>query len=175
MDIAVKVAFDPVGWVNTVLGEEPTKQQARALRGIQRQRWTTLRTKRGEGKTRGAAMCALYYLFSEPGTVVLLTAPSWHQVHHLLWPEFVRLLNGRRMDPVREMPPPPTLLFEPYRVGADWYADAPFAPDQWAERLKGITVQRGLIVMDEFPGVSDAFVNAAMDLPNVRFLATMSR
>lgn len=175
MDIAVKVAFDPVGWVNTVLGEEPTEQQARALRGIQRQRWTTLRTERGEGKTRGAAMCALYYLFSEPGTVVLLTAPSWPQVRRILWPEFVRLLNGRRMDPLPEMPAAPEAVVRPYRLDADWYVDAPFAPDDWAECLRGVTADRILVVMDEFPGVSDAFVNAAMELPNVRFLATMSR
>ena len=99
-----------------MLGVEPWERQIDILQAMAREPRVTVRSCNGAGKTICAAWCALWYLFSRPGSIVVTTAPTGHQVKNLLW----RRIRQAFAD--SKTPLPGRCQTQQIDCGADWYA-----------------------------------------------------
>lgn len=75
----------PVEFCREVLGVEPWEKQVEILAAVAREPRVTVRSCNGAGKTLCAAWCVLWFLTTRPGSIVVTTAPTGHQVKNLLW------------------------------------------------------------------------------------------
>lgn len=91
---------DPVAWARDRLGVHLWSKQAEIAASVVRNRRTAVRSSHGAGKTWLAAVLACWWADVHPPgqTMVISTAPSYDQVHGVLW-ENIRDLH--RDSPLR--------------------------------------------------------------------------
>lgn len=105
-----------MGFVRDVLGVEPWAMQQAIMEAVAREPRVTVRSCNGAGKTVCAAWLALWHLYTRPGSIVVTTAPTKHQVVNLLWR---RLRSAFSESRVRLAGRCLTAMLE---VATDWYA-----------------------------------------------------
>lgn len=107
---------DPVGFCRAILGVEPWAKQIEILEALAREPRVTVRSCNGAGKTICAAWAVLWFLFTRPGSIVVTTAPTGHQVKNLLW----RRIRQAYADSKVKLPGVcQTMQLD---CGHDWYA-----------------------------------------------------
>lgn len=119
-----------------------------------------------EHNTWLAARIVLWFLYSYPHSKVLTTAPTWHQVEHLLWRE-IRKAHQQSVYPLGG-----DVLQTQINLSEDWFALGLSTND--AIRFQGIHAPRVLVVFDEAMGVANEIWEAAEGVAvgdNDRFLA----
>lgn len=86
-------AHDPVGWVETVLGERPTTYQKDILGSLVDNRRTAVPSCHGPGKSWIASRAIAWWIDTHPvhQTRVVWTAPSWDQVDNVIGGELREL------------------------------------------------------------------------------------
>jgi len=83
---------NPVGWVRDRLGEHLWSKQADIARSVVDHRRTAVKSCHDSGKTYAASRLALWWIDTHPPgeAFVVSTAPTYRQVHGLLWEEMRR-------------------------------------------------------------------------------------
>lgn len=78
---------DPVAWAKDVLGIEPWSKQRDVLMSVQNNTHTAVRSCHGSGKSFIASIIAAWWVSTRPlgEAIVVTTAPTYHQVHSILW------------------------------------------------------------------------------------------
>lgn len=156
--------------IRDILGESPTLQQQQVIRSVWTNRRTACKAGTGVGKTRVAACCAIAWLLTGPGRIVVTTAPTGRQVKRLLWREIRGLLSraetlGYKIGEIK--PVDCDLTFgDSTAVG--------FSSDEGVN-FQGFHSAGGtLFVLDEAPGISGEIwdaIDATLTGANDRLLA----
>lgn len=78
---------NPVLWAKDVLGIEPWSKQRDILNSVQNNIRTCVRSCHGSGKSFIASIIAAWWVSTRPlgEAIVVTTAPTYHQVHSILW------------------------------------------------------------------------------------------
>lgn len=78
---------DPVAWAKDVLGVEPWSKQQDILQAVQDNHHVAVRSCHGSGKSYIASIIAAWWVSTRPigEAIVVTTAPTYHQVHSILW------------------------------------------------------------------------------------------
>lgn len=99
-----------------MLGVEPWEKQVAILEAMAREPRVTVRSCHGAGKTICAAWVCLWFLMSRPGSIVVTTAPTMHQVKDLLWRRL------RTAFAASKMKLPGRCLTTMLELDTEWYA-----------------------------------------------------
>jgi hypothetical protein len=84
---------DPVGWA-TARGVYLWSAQRRIAESVERNKRTVVRAGHAVGKSFTAAVLAGWWVDTHPDSMVITTAPTYDQVHGILWEE-IRALHRR--------------------------------------------------------------------------------
>lgn len=93
---------DPVGWVNSQLGEHLWSKQRAIAESVVNNRRTAVRSCHNAGKSWIASRIAAWWIAVHPpgSAFVASTAPSYPQVHAILWEEIRKAARvGAKKDP----------------------------------------------------------------------------
>lgn len=98
-----KYKDDPVTWAEEVLGLFLWSGQKTILRSIAENKKTAVKSSHSIGKTFICAVAACWWVSTRPNCMVQTTAPTYQQVHGLLWEEIRKMhakagLEGRVLD-----------------------------------------------------------------------------
>lgn len=158
---------DPAWFIRTVLGAPViTPQQLRVIESVRDNRRTLVTAGNSLGKTWLAARLALWFLYSNPKSKVITTAPTWIQVESLLWREL------RQAHVSAKFPLGGQVNKTQINLADDWFAlglstDSP-------TRFQGFHAPRVMVVFDECVGVGKGIWEASEGVAvgaNDRFLA----
>lgn len=83
---------DPVGLVRRVLRLEPWSKQADVLCAVAEQERVAVRAGHKVGKTDLDDYAAIWFALTRPGSRVIMTAPTYRQVRHVLWKRLKQLV-----------------------------------------------------------------------------------
>jgi hypothetical protein len=144
---------EPARFAREVLGSWWWTKQEEIARALLNSRRVAVKSANGVGKTYLAADLVLWFLYTNPHSIVLTTAPTWRQVRHVLWQE---IRKRRRM--AREKFPG-VMLTTRLDAGEGWFAIG-LATDE-PDRFQGFHAENLLIVFDEASGVPDDIWDAA--------------
>lgn len=78
---------DPVAWAQDVLGINPWSKQQDILKAVAERDHVAVRSCHGSGKSFIASILAAWWIsvHEEGQAIVVTTAPTYHQVHSILW------------------------------------------------------------------------------------------
>lgn len=153
---ADKYATDPVGWLDE-LGEDYWSAQRRIVESVAENRYTSVHSCHGIGKSWTAAKVVAWWLGThKPGEAfAVTTAPTWRQVRSILWRE-IRRTHAKANLPGR------------ITLDAQWYVGGSGRPGDSGEELvamgskpadtdqaafQGIHARYVLVIVDEAAGV----------------------
>lgn len=91
---------DPVKWAEEVLGVQLWSKQKEILQSIVDNKKTAVKSSHSIGKTFVSALAACWWISTRPNCMVQTTAPTYNQVHGLLWEE-IRKMHARNGLPGR--------------------------------------------------------------------------
>ncbi len=165
--IAKASEFDATCFEPYVPGKHITWQQWLICRAVeqgingQAQRWISVRSGHGTGKSSIMAMLILWFLFCWRDAQVPCTAPTSEQMHDILWKELAKWLNLmpdavkglyiRQENYVRMAESPDT-----------WYARAKTARKENTEALAGVHSEHLALCVDEASGVPEQIFSTAL-------------
>lgn len=156
---------DPVAFVKDFFGADPWGKQEEILRAVAQYKRVTVRSCHGAGKTKAAAWAVLWFLHCFPESIVVTTAPTWHQVENQLWREI------RAEHAVARFPLGSRCLQTRLEVTPRWFAVG-LSTDK-PERFQGYHAEDILVVVDEAAGVREeifAAVEGLLAAGNARLL-----
>ncbi len=151
----------PSAFVSTVIGANPTVQQALVLRALDKgKRRIALRSGHGVGKSALLSWILLWWLSTRPASIIPCTAPTAHQLEDILWGEVARWHRKMRA-PFRDL----------LQVGRNWVRHRG-APDSWfavartsrkgnPEALQGFHGEHLAFLIDEASGIDDEVFEVA--------------
>lgn len=145
---------DPAWFIETILGAGViTPQQRSVIDSVRDNRRTLVTAGNSLGKTWLAARLALWFLYSNPKSKVITTAPTWIQVESLLWREL------RQAHVSAKFPLGGQVNKTAVNLADDWFAlglstDSP-------TRFQGFHAPRVMIVFDECVGVDKGIWEAS--------------
>jgi len=90
---------DPVAWAQDVLGIDPWSKQQDVLEAVLNNDHVAVRSCHGSGKSYIASIIAAWWISVHPEgeAIVVTTAPTYHQVHSILWEDIRKhLINANR-------------------------------------------------------------------------------
>lgn len=158
---------EPEWFLRTVLGlPYLTPQQLKVIHSVAVNRRTAVTAGNGVGKTHLAARLALWFLYSNPKSKVITSAPTWKQVRNLLWRE-LRNAHQNAKFPLGGEPKEAELSLD-----EDWFAVG-ISTDE-PTNLQGYHAPRVMVIFDEATGINPRIWEAAEGLavgPDDRFLA----
>ena len=146
--------LDPVWFIKTIVGAPYlTPQQTHVIESVRDNRRTLVTAGNSVGKTWLAARLALWFLYSNPRSKVITTAPTWIQVESLLWRE-IRLAYAGAKYPLGG-----EIFKSSLQIADDWFAlglstDSP-------TRFQGFHAPRIMIIFDEAIGVDPGIWEAS--------------
>jgi phage terminase large subunit len=165
--ILEKSKGDPAWFLMEVLGVPYlTSQQRDVIASVAKHRRTCVTAGNGVGKTWLAARLALWFLYTNPQSKVVTTAPTWFQVENLLWRE-LRVAHQTARFPLGG-----TANQTQLSLSEEWFAIGLSTNDP--TRFQGTHAPRVMVIFDEATGVSAGIWDAAEGLavgPHDRFLA----
>ncbi len=154
IDPDAELADDPVPWAKRELGVVCWPKQAELVRAVPHHESVACRSGHKVGKSMSAALIALWWTQRYSDGQVVLTAPTAHQVKHILWAEIRKVLRrGRLAVPSQPLDP---------ALGIQWpdgrYIRGLSTKDP--EAFAGISGPRVLYIVDEASGVDDPIFEA---------------
>lgn len=136
------------------LGEKPWARQIEIMTAVADHPRVTVRSGHGVGKTRCAAMLAVWFLAEHRPSLVVTTAPTFRQVRDVLWPEIRRLWSRLApIEPEDKSGPKPRTNMTEIRIDEQRRAFG-FATNE-PQRLQGMHCENILVIVDEAGGVED--------------------
>lgn len=154
-ELLERLRADPVLFAERILGLRLWRRQREIARALAEHDHVAVRSGHKVGKSTVAAALAIWWVHTRPGSRVLLTAPSAHQVRNILWREV------RRMHRSADAPLGGELHLDPgtgYRLsgGREIIGITTDDPD----RLSGISSPHLLIIVDEASGYPEHMFEA---------------
>ena len=157
-----------VGFATEVLGVELWSKQKEILQMLANHPRVAIRSGFDVGKTFTAAVGALSFLYLNPPSKVITTAPTARQVFSILWSEInTRFYNAK-------FPLGGECLTTQLKIDSDWFAIGFTAEKYNQEAFQGYHAENLLLIFDEAPGVHSTIWAAAEGLmasKNAKFLA----
>jgi len=148
----VDFSDDPARFVTEVLGANLWDKQRQILGAVANHKRVAVRSCNGSGKTFTAAYVVIWWLITQPESIVITTAPTAHQVRNILWREIRRiyhsnsaLISGKLSNTSIELDD------KHFAVGLS--TDQP-------ERFQGFHEGNILFVVDEASGVREGIYEA---------------
>lgn len=143
---------NPIWFIRNILGvEHLTSDQIKVIKSVWENKYTGVKAAHGVGKTFLGACITLSFLYSNPNSIVITTAPTMRQVRDLLWNEIANLYNnaiyklGGKLLQVR------------LELGPKWYAEGiatdPGKEEASAVKIQGYHAEKILVIIDEAVGV----------------------
>lgn len=155
---------DPVGYVTKEMNEELWSTQKDILESVDANRYTTVKSCHGPGKSFLASRLATWWIAVKPDPFVVTSAPTSHQVRSVLW-RYIRrakkaagLAGGISQGQVPEWKISGELVAFG-RKPAD-YLD----PHEAAAAFQGIHALHVLVILDEGSGIPEWLANACETL-----------
>lgn len=172
---------NPVAWARDVLGIEPWSKQRDVLAAVQEHDHVAVRSCHGSGKSFIASILACWWIAVHPEgeAIVVTTAPTYHQVHSILW-EDIRKHHLNAEQRYKEGLSPMRL---PGRIKAndEWKSDSGVVlgfgrkpADNNDHGFQGIHRRYVLVIVDESCGIRENLftaVEAITTTQNSRILA----
>lgn len=147
LDLLKKAQNDPVFWVENIAGINTLwDKQREILRSIRDNRFTTVRSCHGSGKTFSTALAVGWFLTTHPYSIVITTAPTGRQVREVMWQEIAKMVSRAKV------PLGGRVLTTTWQIDGGWFAIG-FSSDE-ADRFQGFHSRDMLVVVDEACGVS---------------------
>jgi hypothetical protein len=150
---------NPPAYFEEVIGVTPDPWQRKAALALQKERFVSIRSGSGVGKTALLSWLTYWFLNTKPRSKVPSTAPSQHQLFDVLWGEHFRWLN--RSELLKKI-----FIWTQSKVAVRgyepmWYAVARTAQvspgGEVAEGLQGFHAEENILfIIDEASGVQDA-------------------
>jgi phage terminase large subunit len=146
---------NPVEWIETFLGPKLWSKQKEIVESVRDNERTTVRSGHGVGKSFVVACIMLWYLFVNPYSKIVSTAPSFRQVRNILWVEIAKLHKKlkERIDPAG------ILTQVELRLDDGWRAWGLSTDDP--NSFIGAHEKNLLAVFDEACGISRSIFDAA--------------
>lgn len=147
----------PVDFARDVLGENPWARQIEILEAARDYKRVTVRSGHKIGKSRVAAMIALWFYSSFPDARVVMSSTTSRQVDQILWRE-LRMMYARSPTPLG----PVEDIHELARSGlkaADFREVVGFTARE-AEAVAGISGANLVYILDEASGIPDPIFEA---------------
>lgn len=139
----LRAVAEPVSFVRQIVGDDPWSRSRDILRSVATRRRTAVKACHASAKSWTAARAALWWITAHPDGVVIVTAPTFTQVEHVIFPEIHAAAGG-------------ALLAYP----AGNLTELKLSPSNYILGLstdKGVRFQgwhgKILIILDEAPGV----------------------
>ncbi|MBG9656070.1 phage terminase large subunit [Cytobacillus firmus] len=148
---------DPVAFTEDVLQFSPDKWQQDVLRDLANNRFVSVRSGQGVGKTGLEAVTVIWYLCCRPNPKVICTAPTRQQLNDVLWAEIAKWLESSMVKNFLKW-----TKTKVYMVGSEerWFATARTATKP--ENMQGFHEDYMLFVVDEASGVADNIMEAIL-------------
>lgn len=86
---------DPVGFAREVLKDEPWAKQVEMMEAVRDRDRVAVRGSNSAGKDHAAAALALWWAYTRPGSIVLVTGPTQRQVDEIVFGRELRRLWAR--------------------------------------------------------------------------------
>lgn len=150
-DVIMEAArLDPVWWIETILGDKPWSLQKEIIESVRDNHRTNVTACHDIGKSWLAARVALWFLYSNPYSIVISTAPTFRQVEKIIWQEINHAHSGSTT------PLGGKLLDVQLKLDDKWFAFG-FSTDN-ANAFQGLHAISGkiLVIFDEASGIVEA-------------------
>ena len=153
---------DILAWCGDVLFEQPREWQPAILAQVHANAWLAIAACRKAGKTRLAAIIALWWMSTRADSMVVTIAPVWSQVIQALWSE-IRHIWVHSHLPVM-FPAWKVLTHEIQTPHAKWRAMGFTSADP--ANLEGRHAGDGgaLVILDESKGINEDFFNSVQGM-----------
>lgn len=138
---------DPVWFATEILGVHLWSRQREIIQAVRDHPRVAVRSGHGVGKTKTAAVAALWFLFSFPNSRVVTTATKWAQVEKQLWHE-INQLHRRARAPLGG-----TCLNTRVELEDGRYAIGLSAKPENSESFAGHHAPHILVIYDEASGI----------------------
>jgi hypothetical protein len=145
-------------WCKEMLDMDVTEDQREADRMFTKDHFISIKSGTGTGKTCYLATLSLHFLTCYPGSKVVCTAPTGHQLEDLLFAEMLTWSRLIKFDKIRDSIKAiqGKMYVEGYR---EWYIAARTIPkdskDKLGDVLAGFHAPYLLFIVDEASGVPD--------------------
>lgn len=158
-----------VEWWNRTIGEPNWSKQIEIMDAVDRNRFTSVASGVGLGKSEIMARIAVAFLNTRPNSIVLTTAPTDLLVKTILWSYIRRIYNTYQPKLLGKA------ITKQIQISPDWYALGFKASDHETDRFRGFHARSGniLTIVDEAQGVSDGVIDVlrnTMTAENARFV-----
>jgi hypothetical protein len=172
---------NPSLWAKDVLGIEPWSKQQDILKAVQENDHVAVRSCHGSGKSYIASIIAAWWIAVHPigEAIVVTTAPTYHQVHSILWEDIRKHhinANQRFLEGLAPMGMPGKI-----KANDEWKSDTGVVlgfgrkpADNNDHGFQGIHRRYVLVIVDESCGIRDNLftaVEAITTTENSRILA----
>lgn len=154
-------------WWDETIGEPMWSKQREIMDAVDDNRFVSVASCHGAGKSEVAARIAVSYLHTRPHSIVLTTAPTGSQVRNVLW-RYIRRIHSQNQKFLLGRALQQELQIEP-----DWYGLGFKPADQETDRFQGFHAPYLLVIIDEAAGVPDGSIDvlhATMTSRHARFL-----
>jgi phage terminase large subunit len=145
---------DPIDFMRDILGIDPWDGQEAIVRAVFANRYTSVASCHGIGKSFITAALAITFLHVYENSIVLSTAPTGRQVEHVLWRN-IRTLYSKSKKPLLGRPP----LTTRYDISTDWYAIGFKPTEQDTDPVQGFHAEYVLVIIDEAAGVPATLID----------------
>lgn len=173
---AVNYRSDPVGWVNTRLGEHVWSKQVEILESLRDNRRTAVKSCHGVGKSHVASRAVGWWLDTHPAgdAIVVSTAPTFSQVRAVLW-RYIRQMHRKGRDVNGKITGLRGSVNQTeWHIEGDLVAIGRKPADHDEAAFQGIHGQNVLVVIDEASGVPEQLWDAAASLTTNEGCATLA-
>jgi phage terminase large subunit len=148
---------DPAAFAVDMLDFKPDEWQENVLHDMARNRFVSVRSGQGVGKTGLEAVVCLWFLCTRPFPKVVCTAPTMHQLHDVLWAEISKWLTESKVSNLLKW-----TKTRVYMLGNQerWFATARTATKP--ENMQGFHEDYMLFIVDEASGVADPILESIL-------------
>lgn len=164
---------DPARFFKDLTGDDPDPQQVEAMELVRDNRKVCIPSGHGCGKTRLAAVMAVWFFATHKNAKVITTAPTWPQVKTVLWAEIHKCIQDSWVWRVADVGKTAmNMLDRNGRTLEHWYVYGRSA--SVAENFQGFHSENILIIFDEGSGIPDHIMDAlegTQTTANVKMLA----
>lgn len=144
----------PIEFVEDIIGTNPTEQQKKVLLSVRDYPATSVKAGHGVGKTGVEAWVVKWFMFTRPNCRIPCTAPTYHQLNDILWPEIKKWYNKSKIKPhelfvwTKER-----FAFNDSDLKDTWFA-TPRSSNK-PDNLQGFHEDEVLFIVDEASGVDE--------------------
>jgi len=144
----------PVEFVEDIIGVEPTDQQKGVLISVRDHPATSVKAGHGVGKTGVEAWVVKWFMFTRPNCRIPCTAPTYHQLNDILWPEIKKWYNKSELK-IYELFvwTKERFAFNDSDLKDTWFA-TPRSSNK-PDNLQGFHEDEVLFIVDEASGVDE--------------------